>query len=75
MISCAINIGTSKFFKGYNCTCSMGWCNFVVFEKFPFAYKHQIALKIMLIFNVNFLSQCLRLTLTTTMYCPLAEHN
>lgn len=31
----------------------MGWCNFVVFEKFPFAYKHQIALKIMLIFNVN----------------------
>ena len=20
MISCAINIGTSKFFKGYNCT-------------------------------------------------------
>ena len=54
MISCAINIGTSKFFKGYNCTCSMGWCNFVVFEKFPFTYKHQIALKIMLLLLLIF---------------------
>ena len=30
-----------------------GLVQFCCLWKFPFAYKHQIALKIMLIFNVN----------------------